>query len=80
MNLQPYFNFAKQLAYRAGWITLGHYNKGIQHDFKSDESPVTAADRLAREIKPAAVRRIDTLVYDLYGLSPDEIKIVEGKE
>jgi hypothetical protein len=24
-------------------------------------------------------RQIDGLVYELYGLSPDEIKIVEGK-
>jgi len=49
MNLQSYFNFAKQLAYRAGRITLSYYNKGIQHDFKSDESPVTAADRATEE-------------------------------
>ena len=49
MNLQPYLNFAKQLAYRAGRITLSYYNKGIQHDLKSDESPVTAADRATEE-------------------------------
>jgi len=42
MNLQPFLNFARQLAYRAGRITLSYYNKGIQHDLKSDESPVTA--------------------------------------
>jgi myo-inositol-1(or 4)-monophosphatase len=48
-NLQPYLTFAKQLAYRAGRITLSHYNKGIQHDLKSDESPVTAADRATEE-------------------------------
>ena len=33
-----------------------------------------------REIEPAADKRIDKLVYELYGLSPDEIHIVEGKE
>lgn len=49
MNLQPYLNFARQLAYRAGRITLSHYNKGILHDLKSDESPVTAADRATEE-------------------------------
>ena len=49
MNLQPYLNFAKQLAYRAGRITLSHYNKGIQHDLKSDETPVTAADKATEE-------------------------------
>ena len=45
MKLDSYFNFAKQLAYRAGRITLSFYNKGIQHDLKSDESPVTVADK-----------------------------------
>jgi hypothetical protein len=32
-----------------------------------------------REIE-STDRQIDQLVYELYGLSPDEIKIVEGKE
>ncbi len=49
MNYQPYLNFAKQIAYRAGRITLSYYDKGIHADFKSDESPVTAADRAAEE-------------------------------
>lgn len=49
MNLQPYLTFARQLAYRAGRITLGYYNKGIQHDMKQDESPVTAADHATEE-------------------------------
>ncbi|MFT3895179.1 MAG: inositol monophosphatase family protein [Anaerolineales bacterium] len=48
-NLQPYLTFAKQLAYRAGRITLSHYNKGIQHDLKKDETPVTAADRATEQ-------------------------------
>lgn len=49
MNLQPYLTFARQLAYRAGRITLSHYNKGIQHELKGDETPVTAADRATEE-------------------------------
>ena len=49
MNLQPYFTFARQLAYRAGRITLSHYNKGIVHDLKEDETPVTAADHATEE-------------------------------
>lgn len=32
-----------------------------------------------REIE-STDRQIDSLVYKLYGLSPDEIKIVEGKQ
>jgi myo-inositol-1(or 4)-monophosphatase len=49
MNLQPYFTFARQLVQRAGQITLGYYNQGIRHDMKSDETPVTAADRATEE-------------------------------
>jgi myo-inositol-1(or 4)-monophosphatase len=49
MNLQPYLTFARQLAYRAGRITLSYYNKGIQHDLKPDETPVTAADQATEE-------------------------------
>src|SRR5258708_4060991 len=49
MNLEPYLNFARQVAYRAGRITLSYYNKGIHYDVKSDDSPVTAADRAAEQ-------------------------------
>lgn len=49
MKLDSYLNFAKQLAYRAGRITLSYYNKGIQYDRKADESPVTAADRATEQ-------------------------------
>ena len=57
MNLQPYLTFARQLAYRAGRITLSHYNKGIQHDMKSDESPVTAADQATEEFIRTEIER-----------------------
>jgi myo-inositol-1(or 4)-monophosphatase len=57
MNLQPYLTFARQLAYRAGRITLSHYNKGIQHDLKEDESPVTAADRATEEFIRSEIER-----------------------
>lgn len=36
-------------------------------------------EMVSREIE-SQDRQIDTLVYELYGLAPDEIKIVEGKE
>ena len=57
MNFQPYLTFARQLAYRAGRITLSHYNKGIQHDLKYDESPVTAADRATEEFIRGEIER-----------------------
>ena len=49
MNLQPFLDFATQLAYRAGRITLGYFNTGIRPDYKADDTPVTAADRTAEE-------------------------------
>ena len=49
MKLDSYLTFARQLAYRAGRVTLAHYNKGIQHERKADESPVTAADKATEQ-------------------------------
>lgn len=49
MNLQPYLDFTRGLAHQAGKLTLEYFNKGIQHDMKADETPVTAADRTAEE-------------------------------
>jgi myo-inositol-1(or 4)-monophosphatase len=57
MDLQPYFTFARQLVQRAGQITLGYYNKGIQHDMKSDETPVTAADRATEEFVRSEIEK-----------------------
>lgn len=49
MNLQPYLDFATDLAYRAGKITLGYFNAGVRPDYKPDDTPVTAADRAAEQ-------------------------------
>ncbi|HEY3311871.1 MAG TPA: inositol monophosphatase family protein [Anaerolineales bacterium] len=45
MKLDQYFEFATELAYRAGRITLGYFNAGVRPDYKPDDTPVTAADR-----------------------------------
>ena len=39
----------------------------------------TEKERLQREIG-ATDKQIDTMVYELYGLTPDEIAIVEGRD
>lgn len=49
-SLQPYLDFAVETAYLAGRLTLGYFQAGIRPDFKSDDSPVTAADRGAEEL------------------------------
>ena len=73
MNLQPYLTFARQLAYRAGRITLSYYNKGIQYDVKSDESPVTAADRATEEFIRGEIEKTypsHAIVGEEFGNSP----------
>jgi len=58
MKLDSYLNFAKQLAYRAGRITLSYYNKGIHYDRKKDESPVTAADRATEQFIRGEIEKV----------------------
>ena len=76
MNLEPYLNFAKQLAYRAGRITLSYYSKGIQHDLKSDESPVTAADRAAEEFIRGEIEK----TYPTHAIVAEEYGEKAGQE
>ena len=77
MNLQSYLTFARQLAYRAGRITLSHYNKGIQHDLKPDESPVTAADRATEEFIRGEIERTyptHAIVGEEFGETPSPLR------
>jgi len=82
MNIQPYLNFAKQLAYRAGRITLSYYNKGIQHDLKSDESPVTAADKATEEFIRGEIEKAyptHAIVGEEFGESKSDIRLSASK-
>ena len=49
MRLEPYLDFATDLAYRAGRIALGYFQTGLRPEFKADDTPVTAADKAAEE-------------------------------
>jgi histidinol-phosphatase len=49
-NLRPLLEFAVDACQQAGKITLEHFQKDFQIDYKSDKSPVTIADR-SSEIK-----------------------------
>jgi myo-inositol-1(or 4)-monophosphatase len=57
MDLQPYLEFATSLAYRAGRLTLGYFNTGIEPEVKADKSPVTAADRAAESLIRGEIER-----------------------
>jgi histidinol-phosphatase len=53
MNSEPFRNlieFAVEVAWRAGRISLAHYQTGIAAETKADASPVTEADRAAERL------------------------------
>lgn len=47
---REFLDFATELAFRAGKLTLGYYQSGLRPDFKADDTPVTIADRQAEEL------------------------------
>ncbi|HMQ53647.1 MAG TPA: inositol monophosphatase family protein [Anaerolineae bacterium] len=49
-SLSDYLDFAVETAWQAGQLTLGYFQTGLRPDFKSDDSPVTAADREAERL------------------------------
>lgn len=50
MDLQPFLDFALNATWRAGRITLGYFQAGVNVERKSDNTPVTAADREAEQL------------------------------
>jgi histidinol-phosphatase len=51
VNLRPYLEFAVQSAYEAGRLTLGYFGtEAARPEFKSDDTPVTVADREAERL------------------------------
>ncbi len=49
-SLQSYLAFATETAYLAGRLTLGYFQTGTAAEFKSDNTPVTVADKKAEEL------------------------------
>jgi histidinol-phosphatase len=49
-NLPQLMEFAAETAYLAGRLTLAYFGTGVQAEYKSDDSPVTIADRKAEEL------------------------------
>lgn len=56
-SLRPLLDFAIETAYLAGQLTLGYYQTGIPPDFKSDDTPVTIADKKAEELIRARIEK-----------------------
>lgn len=49
-SYRRYLDFATQLAFKAGRLTLGYFQSGVCPELKPDDTPVTVADRLAEEL------------------------------
>lgn len=54
-NLPDLLDFARQIAFEAGRLTLGYFQTGVKPDFKADDSPVTIADKKAEELIRARI-------------------------
>lgn len=50
MNLQPLLDFALDAMWQAGRLTLGYFQTGVAVERKSDNSPVTIADKSAEQL------------------------------
>lgn len=46
-DLTKYMDFAVETAWKAGRLTLGHFQAGVKTEYKEDETEVTVADREA---------------------------------
>ena len=68
MNLQSMLDFALDAAWQAGRITLGYYQSGVAVERKSDNSPVTIADKTAEEY----LRRIISQRFPDHGIIGEE--------
>src|SRR5512143_2904475 len=68
MELSTYLQFATDLAYRAGRLTLGYFNIGLRPDFKADDTPVTVADRAAEQFIRSEVEK----AYPAHGIVGEE--------
>ena len=49
-HLEVYLDFAKEIAWEAGKLTLGYFQADVRPEWKEDDSPVTVADRNAEEL------------------------------
>jgi myo-inositol-1(or 4)-monophosphatase len=75
-SLRKYLDFAVEAAYLAGRATLSHFQTGVQAEFKSDQTPVTIADRQAEEL----IRRRIEVQYPQHAIVGEEYGVKETEE
>lgn len=74
-SLQSYLSFATETAYLAGKLTLGYFQTGVRPDFKTDDTPVTAADRKAEELIRIRIEELyphHAVVGEEYGMNENK--------
>jgi histidinol-phosphatase len=73
-SLRDYLDFAVDVAYSAGRLTLGYFQNGTPVDLKADASPVTAADYKAEEL----IRRSIEAKFPDHGIVGEEYGVKES--
>jgi histidinol-phosphatase len=68
MNLQPLLDFALDAIWQSGRMTLGYFQTGIDVERKSDDSPVTIADKNAEQL----LRRLIGAKFPEHGIIGEE--------
>ncbi len=68
MNLQPLLDFALDATWQAGRISLGYFQTGVAVERKSDNSPVTIADKSAEQ----RLRQLITQTYPDHAIIGEE--------
>ncbi|WP_119066524.1 inositol monophosphatase family protein [Rubrobacter indicoceani] len=54
--LQKRLDFATEVAFEAGRLTLGYFQTNVRPEFKADDTPVTVADREAEAMIRTAIK------------------------
>ena len=73
-DLKRMLEFASQLAFEAGQLTLAHFQTQLNVDFKKDDSPVTIADKKAEELIRSRIEKEYSghgIVGEEFGVSND---------
>ncbi|MFT5467304.1 MAG: histidinol-phosphatase [Verrucomicrobiales bacterium] len=74
-SLPDLLDFARQIAFEAGRLTLGYFQTGVKPDFKADDTPVTIADKKAEEL----IRKQIETAYPHHGILGEEFgEVREG--
>ena len=67
-ELRELLDFATRLAHEAGRLTLGYFGRTIDTEFKTDDSPVTVADKEAERL----IRERIEAAYPQHGILGEE--------